>query len=254
MNKRFHIGLALVLMLAAARAFADPPAYPVNQQIYYPPWWYDYDLVDQNPTAVINNYAPVNIGQLKNVAYAAKLYLDAQLASVGGADIAGVTVGNQTIANFTVYDSTNPGANYQVVQLGQLKAVAQHFYDRLNAVGYNTTLNLVNHGYPSNWAYAYPWNPSTPTTSNYAPANIGQLKAVFSFDLSNFTPSANDPNGISWAWQLALYGNVDTINSSNWMTLSTSGNSSIPDYKNANPSSPANLTVTIVQPLSGNTY
>ncbi len=38
--------------------------------------------------------------------------------------------------------------NYAPVTIGQLKAVAKPFYDRLIASGYNTTDSLKNFGYP----------------------------------------------------------------------------------------------------------
>jgi hypothetical protein len=200
------------------------------------------------------------------------LYLDAQLASVGGSDIAGTTVGGQVIANFSVYNGSSPNVNYAPVNIGQLKSVAQHFYDRLNVVGYNVTADLEAHGYPapSGGNYTYPWPTPPPALGQtgynatvynawaqgeYAPANLGQLKAVFDFDLTNFTPSPLDANGIRSSWEIAVYGNLTTLNSSNWLTEDiTSGNTSIPDYKNASVTSPAILTVTITYPANGTAF
>ena len=72
-------------------------------------------------------------------------------------------------------DPTIPHRNYTVLNLGQLKAVAKPFYDRLIEIGYTS---------------AYPWpNPATPP-DDYAVANLGQMKNLFSFDLT--TSTAND--------------------------------------------------------------
>ncbi|MGA2052202.1 MAG: hypothetical protein ABSH19_02695, partial [Opitutales bacterium] len=147
-----------------------------------PAWWTDAGngtaIIDANFTGNthITNYAPANLGQLKFVAAQAKKHLDQQLASVGGSGPAITSLVNGFVTNSTY--------NYSPANLGQLKAVAQPFYDRLIAVQYNTTLNLIQRGFPGNYTGTYPWNPATNVSVNYAPANLGQLKIVFSFDLT----------------------------------------------------------------------
>jgi hypothetical protein len=59
--------------------------------------------------------------------------------------------------------------DYAALNHGQLKTVAKVFYDRLIAVGYTTS---------------YPWTTTTADDQNYAAANLGQVKQVFSFDLT----------------------------------------------------------------------
>ena len=71
--------------------------------------------------------------------------------------------------------------NYAPLNIGQLKAMAKPFYDRLIALGYDTSASLRAKGAPG-WAYDYPWTPQTWDDSNYSVALIGQLKWVFSFD------------------------------------------------------------------------
>jgi len=154
-----------------------------------PAWWTANGtaFIDANATA--NNYAPLNVGQLKNVALSANLYFNSTLGSVGGE---GAAI-DSLVGNFSV----NGTLGYQPANLGQLKAVGQPFYDRLLAIGYNTRANLIANGYPATWLYDYPWNPTTPTAQNYAPANLGQLKMVFSFDLSSFTVGTDaDSDGL----------------------------------------------------------
>jgi hypothetical protein len=194
---RRSIGFVSLILIVTAVAWATQPA-----------WWTDSGngtaFIDANFTGntYFTNYAPLNIGQLKNVATKAKAYLDIQLASVGGS---GPNI-TAEVSNFT-YNGT---ADYSPANLGQLKAVAQPFYDRLIAVQYNTTLSLQLQGVASpvilmnstvaainnnpdwntsgnqgvNATYSYPWNPATNVSVNYAPANLGQIKIVFSFDLS----------------------------------------------------------------------
>ena len=48
--------------------------------------------------------------------------------------------------------------------LGQLKAVAKPFYDRLKVIGYGTKQNLIDRGYPPDWQYDYPWDPNAPVS------------------------------------------------------------------------------------------
>ena len=86
------------------------------------------------------------------------------------------------VANF----SQDPGINYAPLNLGQLKALAKPFYDVMHsAEGFTIVLadgTVIQE-------QEYPWNPTTPPSENYAPANLGQLKYVFSFYLANWLGS-----------------------------------------------------------------
>ena len=174
-----------------------PPAYAPN-----PAWWSDpaTRILNNAPGVTPDNFAVANLGQLKHVATMAKTYLDQQLSTVGGAG----PVIEALVASFIPvggHTTDSRAGNYAPINLGQLKAVAKPFYDRLISLGINTRESLIAHGYPSisngaaaDWAYAYPWNPNDPWNSpspngqqvdksiNLAPVNIGQLKIVFSFD------------------------------------------------------------------------
>ncbi|GAA5125998.1 Ig-like domain-containing protein [Luteolibacter yonseiensis] len=148
-----------------------------------PAWWTrtadETAFIDPAASHSINeNYAPANLGQLKNVAHKAKKYLDLYVPGGAGTEV------NTLVQGFTSSISeTTLMANLAPVNLGQVKAVAKPFYDRLMAAGYKTKQNLINRGYPSGWSSDYPWLATTPLSENYAPANLGQLKAVFSFDV-----------------------------------------------------------------------
>jgi hypothetical protein len=103
--------------------------------------------------------------------------------------------------------------NYAPATIGQLKVVAKLFYDRLLNVGYDTRANLVSHGYPSNWAYFYPWNnPGTDNSINYTLANVGQLKCVFCFDLGSLAASTlvdSDNDALPDWWETSVAGGLN---------------------------------------------
>jgi len=165
-------GLLLFLMLVSVPVLlALPPA-----------WWSEpqTQVLDPiNPATTTDNYAPANLGQLKHVAKQAKAHLDSHLPDGSGLTIDTLVAGFG--GNLTVEQRE---ANYAPINLGQLKSVAKPFYDRLLEFQYDTKANLIDRGFPSSWTSNYPWNPATAVAENYAPANLGQLKAVFSFDLS----------------------------------------------------------------------
>ncbi len=196
MGKRHSLLLGALLTFSCATLWvlADPPAAPA--------WWTDTG----NQTAILNgntsnNYAPVTIGQLKNVAVKAQAYLDQQLSMSGnaGPDIDGMV-------NAFVLDTP---ANSAPATIGQLKYIAQPFYDRLLAVGYDTKANLASR-ITDGWAYNYPWPTPPPgpdqtgynlgnytawLQQEYALANLGQVKLTFSFSLDGFTPTGGNLSG-----------------------------------------------------------
>ena len=192
-----HLRLHLATFIAGgfATLHAAPPA-----------WWIDDGtnsanstrIIDGGPNAVTNNKGPLNVGQLKNVAVKAKRHLDQALPTAGGAG-----TGVNAVVNSLHSD---PSTNHAVANLGQLKAIAKPFYLRLIAVGYNPNLNLKSHGYPGDWDSLFPWKVSTPKEDNYRPANIGQLKMVFSFSLAGFTPNSDaDGDTLPNEWEF-LHG------------------------------------------------
>ena len=186
--------VAAVLLCAAGPLLAG------NQ----PAWWTAPSTQIIQSGALQNNYAVLNLGQLKYVAIQAKAYLDANLSGGAGSTINAMVAGflPQSGGNYTQAQLAQiKRDNYAPATIGQLKAVAKPFYDRLLAVGFFTKISLIAHGYPSNWAYDYPWNPSTPVAQNYVIANIGQLKAVFAFDVADA-----DADGLPDAWESQMTG------------------------------------------------
>ena len=178
---------------------------------------------------VQQNYSPANLGQLKNFATAANTYLQDWLGSDSNTTIqSDLSAINSTVAGF----STNATLNYEPANLGQVKNIAKPIYDLLNAIGYNTTaqINYLLYGNVSSttWTYSYPWNPSTAYSVNYEPVNLGQLKLVFSFDLSNslFT-GGGSANYIEQFDESMLGGNPNSLGSGTPDTDGTGGNDGV---------------------------
>ncbi len=119
----------------------------VSQHGNGPDWWTERGVLI--PDTAANDYAAANQGQVKWMAACAAAELDSCLAEGAGDDIW------QMVARF------GGGGDYMPVNLGQLKAVAAPFYVRL--------------GLPLPWAHAT-------NANDYAVANIGQVKNVFSFE------------------------------------------------------------------------
>ena len=132
-----------------------------------PRWWVNQGALD--PSAVANDYAAINQGQLKNIARAAVAEFDLHLP--GGADNNGTDPRLRTLMNSWASPSDTTD-DYLPVNLAQLKTLAMPFYDRLIKVGYTTEEQN-------------PWSSGTAANSNnYAMANIGQVKNLFSWDLA----------------------------------------------------------------------
>jgi hypothetical protein len=157
--------LAWVFSLCATELQAADPA-----------WWSARGAV--NPAIPADDYATLNVGQLKHMAAKARDELDATLPGGAGAAVNALVDG---------WASTGAADDYSVCNVGQLKAVAQPFYDRL---------------IPEFWVAAYPWTATTGDDDPYAAANLGQLKRVFHFgrDVAD-----TDNDGLLDLWE-AQYG------------------------------------------------
>ena len=125
-----------------------------------PSWWADHVVLDTS--AVADDYAPANQGQLKNIAKAAVAEMDAKLP--GGA---GTALHELVDSWATTSSHTN---DFAPVNVGQLKRVAKSFYDRLITARY---------------AEQYPWTSNATAVDDFAAANVGQVKHLFAFDLSS---------------------------------------------------------------------
>lgn len=155
---------------------------------YVPSWWVDPVAPVLDPAKPQDHFAPATTGQLKWMATQAKRHLDNTLSGGAGSAVNAIVNEFKPKAGVTYTQAQLDQIykeNLSPVNLGQIKAVAEPFYARLNAVGYNTNLNLIANGYSPLWAHSRPWNSQTmvPVAENYRIANSGQLKLVFSFDI-----------------------------------------------------------------------
>jgi hypothetical protein len=123
----------------------------------YPQWWLTRGVVTTGQNTVTNDFAPATQGQLKWIATQARDELNDNLPDGSGFDV------DMMVNAFGSAD------NYAAVNIGQVKTVAVPFYDRLIGIGFATN---------------YPWAGSTNVVNDFAPANIGQVKNLFSFDLA----------------------------------------------------------------------
>jgi hypothetical protein len=169
---------------------------PTGKPAAYPGWWFERDVLPRLDSGVTNpawpgdypaadDYVLVNQGQVKHIASQAYAELNVRLTNGAGTNLTAL------INGFTTNN------NYDLANVGQLKAVAKPFYDRLIEAGYTNS---------------YPWSTGT---DDYVIANIGQVKNVFSFDLTTFAaPSA--PTGLTAIeWDNGNVGLTWTDTSSN---------------------------------------
>lgn len=166
----------------------------------HPLWWGDLGVTNGNPK---QNKGVAQLGQVKNTANKAHYELESLLPGGVGFNVP-----------FTI-PSAPDAAWYQTqkkaLNLGQLKAVAKPFYDRLNEISpawVETQLQangLTNtHYFEDSNGYFYPWNPATPVSENYKSAQIGQIKVVFAL---RFRADA-DSDTLNDLVELAMYGDT----------------------------------------------
>lgn len=154
-----------------------------------PEWWLWYGITLPNIAAA--DYSPLNQGQLKQFALGTLLQWQDSIEyrNIPGGVGQGVTdlLDQWTIVNATgqrIARISPQTDDYAIVNVGQLKAVAKVFYDRMIELG-------AASGYP--WSVdGTEWNGFL--ADDYAIANIGQAKTLFSFDLMDSDPNTNDFN------------------------------------------------------------
>jgi hypothetical protein len=141
-----------------------------------PSWWTDRGVLD--PQKSPNDYAAVNMGQLKWIAFNAYLELETNLPGGAGTEL---------------YDALDDwlwdGVNYAPANVGHLKYLGSLFYRRLTAEEYTNAL---------------PWT-NAPTDPDFALANIGQVKNLFDFDLAADSDADSMPD---W-WERRHFGGLD---------------------------------------------
>jgi len=165
-NSIFKVGLYTLLGLGAGVALATPQ------------WWTDRGVLNTNSA---QDHAAANLGQLKHVASKASEEFQAKLTGIDLSEITGMVAG---------FSATN---NSIAINLGQLKYVAQPYYDVLWD-------NDLTNAWPVGMTTGpYPWSNSS---ADYALANLGQLKYLFSFDPAGWhSPVDTDGDGLSDDWE-----------------------------------------------------
>lgn len=181
-----------------------------------PSWWQQPDNVGRRvvyPSVInSNNFAPANVGQAKFMAKRAietlRMYAPVVANNIE-ADLVGV---GKIIPS---WDVPAPGSEmakqqYAPLQIGQLKAIADPFYTRLNT--HNSTwlngqlvANLTKD--PGDNTNFFPWTTATGDDENKAVATIGQLKAVFALHFEKLEVTAPDENSGNMA-RLSVVGNM----------------------------------------------
>jgi hypothetical protein len=139
-----------------------------------PPWWAERGVRDSSKAA--DDYSAANHGQVKHVASKAFDELEAHLP--GGAGPAATALVASWRSNQTA------AGDFNGLNVGQLKSVAKPFYDRLIAVGY---------------VASYPWANGGPA-DDFAAANTGQVKSLFSFDIRADSDADGLPNWWETRW------------------------------------------------------
>ena len=146
------VASVLILVLATSKTFADIPE-----------WWVSQGVIQQQvnkQTVAADDYAALNQGQLKQLCSAAVAEMNDKFQFNGGAG----QVLNDLVRSW--HTPNIDSDDYAVVTLGQLKTVAEPVYDRLISAKMTSS---------------YPWLPHSSGTDDYALANVGQAKALFSF-------------------------------------------------------------------------
>lgn len=163
-----------------------------------PTWWAARGVTT---LAAPSNRSPATTGQAKHMVAMALAELRTRLEPAFyltlRSDIAAIT-------DLTT-PTTSAGFEKQkeVLLIGQLKALADPFYSRLNATapvwlaGQRSDNQTQDSATPS---YIFPWSSATGDDSNKAVATLGQLKAVFAL---KFETLGFDADGLSEAEELA---------------------------------------------------
>lgn len=117
------------------------------------------------------------------------------------------------VQNLSIGFSTVPAAaNYALANLGQLAAVAESFYQRISPAGYDVRQSLIDHRFSPTRSLDRPRNPGTPSAEYFVPANLGQVKLVYIFDLSGFATSLLMDSDGDEVHDVADWGNGMDIN------------------------------------------
>lgn len=169
-----------------------------------PAWWTEQGVLNTGSGVVADDYAAANQGQVKNIAKKAYMAMQAK----------GLVEANSPLTTMVeAWDAVvaNPGPttdDYAAINLGQLKNVAAPFYIRLREMNYTGQPFLPSQS-PTE-VNPYPWSFSATTADDYALANIGQVKNLFSFAITSpVDPNDTDSDGLPDDSEMFYFGNLD---------------------------------------------
>ncbi|WP_269539370.1 LamG-like jellyroll fold domain-containing protein [Cerasicoccus fimbriatus] len=204
----------------------------------YPQWWLDQGVAESQPVGpgdpgydpnnvehveawnewLRGNSSPANVGQLKHIATEAKKHVDLYLSpSAQEWDDAYTHLVDGQYVNFNPFPFQSNVGDYSVVNIGQLKAVADGIYAILENNGFDIDGHLASQSQGGVWTENRPWTATTADDDNSAVANLGQLKFVFSFDLSGEVNVDSESSGSgdgmddSWEQQIVDFDPADDI-------------------------------------------
>ena len=168
-----------------------------------PAWWGsgEHAILNGHPA---NNHGTANLGQAKHMAASAIEALREVAPVVAGnieADLAGTV-------DLAVPNPKTPewlAQQQGALVIGQLKALATPFYDRLHSVAPEWLEQQRAAAGSQHTGTHLPWTPDTTDDANTSPANIGQLKAVFALDFATLPAASLDSDGDDMpdAWEMA---------------------------------------------------
>jgi len=169
-------GLMVVVFLALALTLQAQP-----------PWWTATGgPLNSNPA---NDYAVANQGQLKQFTEKAVQYLDTNLSGGAGTTLDSMVAGWSNFYATNGYSSTNPApSDLKAINQGQLKYIGNLVWTNLITAGYTNAMPT--------------WLSST-NADDYHAVNIGQLKTIFNFDLTD-----SDENGLYDWWEMQYFGHL----------------------------------------------
>ncbi len=171
-----------------------------------PLWWGQGNTPVIDPNAQPDNKGLANIGQAKWMAKNALESLRATVPTIASQVEADLVGAGKPITSWNP-PTTDAEREKQRAPLlvGQLKALAAPFYQRIHASAAPWLLSeRALNQMPDTGTY-YPWISDT-GDGNYSPANIGQLKAVFSL---RFTES-QDGDSVSDLFEYVNYGSLNS--------------------------------------------
>ncbi|MEM9445230.1 MAG: hypothetical protein AAGA18_07730 [Verrucomicrobiota bacterium] len=178
-----------------------------------PPVWWSNGTPPMVEASGADNSAAAIQGQLKHITIRAYEELEANLPNGAGSSIESLIYGGSAGAGWYEEDAitpkVDPNAN-QLVVLGELKYIANLFFQRLVNQGYN--IAFADGQTPQQWLLSWA-NETDPLNDpvNKQVVNLGQIKYLFSWDLAGDGGAggeAGGPDGLPDWWEMLYFGDL----------------------------------------------